>query len=197
MENTTISYPLAEQLWKGAAAFLKHEQTHDGSIVDGLDIYGKVSEENDQFNAVSLVFIEANADEDPNNKALKDTLLHAITSIIGANYKKEHLHFLEELAQTEKTGRGIHALDYYLRLGSYHESLRSQVIDFVVNNYTVFSSEQLNLTGFYLYNVYPKTQEYFSLFQTIVNFHKGIAPEKNENPMGYLEPENKPWWKFW
>jgi hypothetical protein len=193
MENTTTPHPLADQLWKGAAAFLKHEQTHDGSIVDGLDIYGKISEDEDQFNAVSLVFIQAN----PNNKGLKDTLLHAITSIIGSNYKKEHLHFLEEKAQTEKTDQGIHALDFYLRLGSYHESLRPQVIDFVVNYYTTFSSEQLNLTGFYLYNVYPKTQEYFSLFQTIVNFHKGITPEKNENPMGYLEPETKPWWKFW
>lgn len=87
MENTTTSHPLAEQLWKGATAFLKHEQTHDGSIVDGLDIYGKLSEE-DQSNAVSLVFIQAYADKNPNNKALKDNLLHAITSIIGANYKK-------------------------------------------------------------------------------------------------------------
>ncbi len=197
MENTMTTNPIGEQLWQGAAAFWKHEQTHDGSIVDGLEIFGKLSEEEYHFNAISLVYILANAEENPNIKGLKDTLLHAITSIIGANYKKEHLHFLEERAQTEKTGQGIHALDYYLRLGSYHESLRPQVIDFVVDHYTTFSSEQLNLTGFYLYNVYPKTQEYFSLFQTIVNFHKGIAPENNENPMGFLEPETKPWWKFW
>jgi hypothetical protein len=197
MENTNTPYSLTEQLWKGATAFLNHEQTQDGSIVEGLEIFGKLSEEEHHFNAISLVYIKANAEENPNIKGLKDTLLHAITSIIGANYKKEHLHFLEERAQTEKTGQGIHALDYYLRLGSYHESLRPQVIDFVVNHYTTFSKEQLNITGFYLYNVYPKTQEYFSLFQTIVNFHKGIAPEKNENPMGYLEPETKPWWKFW
>ncbi|WP_353088123.1 hypothetical protein [Flavobacterium sp.] len=121
-----------------------------------MDIYGKLSEEEDRFNAVSLVFIQANADKNPNNKALNDNLLHAITSIIGANYKKEQLHFIEHQAQTEKTGQGIHALDYNLRLGSYYESLRPQVIDFVVNHYAPFSSEQLNLTGFYLYNVYLK-----------------------------------------
>jgi hypothetical protein len=55
-----------------------------------LDIYGKLSEEEDRFNAVSLVFIQANADKNPNNKALNDNLLHAITSIIGANYKKSN-----------------------------------------------------------------------------------------------------------
>ncbi|MEN9337117.1 MAG: hypothetical protein RLZZ500_2104 [Bacteroidota bacterium] len=195
MENDTHYHEIYHQLRTGAAAFLRHEQTKDGSIIEGLEIYGKYSEQEADFNTISLIFMAENAATD--EKPLRDTMLHAITSIIGSNYQKGQLEFLEKIIRTDKSAQGNHALDLYLRLGAYHEKLRSPIIDFIVEGYTTFSSEQLNLTAFYLHETFPKTQEYFSLFLTILNFHKGIAPDKVEKPMGYLEPEIKPWWKFW
>jgi len=195
MENTTEYLEIYHELRTGAKAFLQHEQTKDGSIIEGLEIYGKYAEQQEHFNTISLIFMAENAATE--EKPLRDTLLHAITAIIGSKYQKEQLEFLEKIIRTEKTPRGNHALDYYLRLGAYNEELRSHIIDFVVEWYTTFSSDQLNLTAFYLHETFPKTQEYFSLFLTILEYHKGYAPDKVENPMGYLEPEIKPWWKFW
>ena len=41
MENTTEYLEIYHELRTGAKAFLQHEQTKDGSIIEGLEIYDK------------------------------------------------------------------------------------------------------------------------------------------------------------
>ena len=202
MKKEQLNGVLHEKILSSAEILLKKESHKNIDIIPAIDCLNDiVASEN--LNEVSDIYIYEEAFSDT-DKRLKETVVHAIASVIAADYKDENFIYLENLALAGDDKRNDIALDYLLKLGRYHAEFQNRVLTFVEQNFNGFANNKLNIAAFYLAKLYPQDARVQSLFKAILTLHKqqqgagenpssqnAVTPDKNG-------PDNqKPWWKFW
>jgi len=134
--------------------------------------------ENENLNQISDIYIYEQGYSELEEK-LKNTILHAITTIIGVEYKEEHFQYLENIVLLDREEKGPFALDYILKLGRFHEKFKNSVLDFIEENLLAFSREQLSITAWYLINLYAPEQRVQTLIIRAIEDKTTIAAFKN------------------
>lgn len=167
VQNKQINRNLYEKIVAASRLLLKKEYDKNVNIIWALDCLGGIVE-NEDLNEVSDIYIFEERIAESEVK-LKNTILHAITSIIGFEYKEEHFNYLENIILIDKESKGVIALDYILKLGRYHENFKDRVLSFVEENILTFSRKQLSIITWYLVNLYPEDSRNINIIKAVEN----------------------------
>lgn len=162
---TPINQNLYSKLVEAAALMLLKETQPNTNINPAIDCFIEITEK-ENLNEVTDIYIAIVA-TNTLEKKLKDTLLHAITAIIAYQYKSNNLEYLEQIILNKQENNRSIALDYYLKMGRYHDKFSNTVLSFVQKNSVTLSREQLRTTAWYLYNIYPKSNRTINILQSI------------------------------
>ncbi|MDB5149401.1 MAG: hypothetical protein JWQ57_3421 [Mucilaginibacter sp.] len=203
MEKEELNGTLHEKIFNSSELLLKRDLGEKSiDIIPAIDCLNDiVAREN--LNEVSDIYIyeEAFADTD---KPLKDTIVHAIASIIAFNYRDENLTYIENIALAGDDKRNYIALDYLLKIGRYHAKFQDRVLTFIEQNFNGFGKNKLNIAAFYLVKLYPKNARVEKLFKAIHKIHQqeynaneSPASQNTNTPDESSSDTSKPWWKFW
>ncbi|KAF2510147.1 hypothetical protein EYY60_11585 [Flavobacterium zhairuonense] len=213
MTKENLNGRIHDKIIKSSELFLARESNQNVSLINALDWLNEIVDD-ENLNEVTEIYIYEEAFGDLNTK-LKNTVVHAITSIIAFNYNNDNIAYLENLVIMDDGLKSDIAFDYLLKIGGYHEKFRDNIFLFIEKNFNDFSKNKLNILAFYLASIYPKESRVTSLLEFVVDFHKKKYPStksgsgsKNENEIQNNEnktarileietDEEKPWWKFW
>lgn len=222
MKKEELNIDIHNKIINSSELFLARESNQNVRLINALDWLNEIVE-NEDLNQVSEIYIYEEGFGDLNEK-LKNTLVHAITSIIAFNYNDANISYLEDLVMADDGHKSDIAFDYLLKIGAYHEKFRDRIFHFIEKDFNELSKNKLNILGFYLASVYPKEPRVAALLKFVVEFHKKKYPIK-ENEIQHTESEAqketqnqnnenkspdekhivvelnkddvKPWWKFW
>jgi hypothetical protein len=175
-ELEKINSALYDKIVTSSALLLKKEYDKNTNVISAIDCLTEIVE-NENLNEISKIYIYEQGYSESEEK-LKNTILHAITTIIGFEYRDEHFQYLENIIMTDREEKGPIALDYILKLGRFHEKFKDRVFGFVEENLLAFSKKQLSITAWYLVNLYPAEQRVHSIINAIEN-KAGITIYKN------------------
>ncbi|MPS71601.1 MAG: hypothetical protein E2590_00440 [Chryseobacterium sp.] len=182
-----------------AELFLKKETDRSVFIADALDWLNDIME-NEDLNRVTDIHIYEEGFSQ-NDKDLKNTILHMITSIIADKYSDDNLLYLEEIILFEDNFKSDLSFDYYLKIGRYHTKFLNRILTFTENNINSFTKNKLNATAFYMMKVYGMSSRNKKLFNTSNTLHQEKYPSaKNQNTSETTQEiiqKPKQWWKFW
>lgn len=215
MTKENLDLRIHDKIIKSSELFLARESNQNIRLINALDWLNEIVE-NENLNEVTEIYIYEEGFGDLNTK-LKNTVVHAITSIIAFNYTNDNIAYLENLIITDDSLKSDIAFDYLLKIGGYHEKFRDDIFLFIEKSFNDFSKNKLNILAFYLASIYPKEPRVTSLLKFVVEFHKKKYPtpesnpeskndiedkiKNNENKMTQIleteDDEEKPWWKFW
>lgn len=222
MEKEELNAAIHKKIIDSSGLFLARESSQNVNLIDALDWMNEIVD-NEDLNQVSEIYIYEEGFGNLNEK-LKNTVVHAITSIIAFDYSAANINYLEDLVMTDDGRKSDIAFDFLLKIGGYHEKFRDGIFYFIDNNFNEFSKNKLNILGFYLASIYPKEPRVAALLKFVVEFHKKKYPLKeneiqhtesktqnevqnqnNENKLQHEknmivelnEDDAKPWWKFW
>lgn len=177
LEKEKINSRLYDKIVTASVLLLKKEYDKNINVIEAFDsLIGIV--ENEDLNEISDIYIYEQGYSESEEK-LKNTILHAITTIIGFEYKDEHFQYLEKIILIDKEEKGPIALDYILKLGRFHEKFKDKVFDFIEENLLDFSREQLDLTAWFLINLYTPEQRVQTLIIRVIDDKTRIASYKN------------------
>jgi hypothetical protein len=195
MDRSKLNEKTHINLLKSAELFLKKESDKSVSIVDALDMIEEIK--NKDLNEVTEIYIYEEGFGNT-EKDLKDTLTHLITSVISFDYTDENIAYLKEIIQTRDNRKSDIALDYFLKIGAYHEKFREDIFNFVENNTNNFTKNKLNTTAFYCARIYNKSERTDNLFNIVNNLHteKYSVKENNNEPISKKEGGSNPWEQF-
>jgi len=190
MEKQTLDPRLHEQIINAAKLFYRKEQGENISVAEGMVALTDILE--NQFNAVSDVYIyEAGFSSTATD--LKNTLLHAITSVITFDYNNKNLTYLQDLILASDDHKSDITLDFLLKIGTYHEKFRQPVLNFVGSQLQHFSKNKLNLTAFYLTKAYKQDHIVSSMLQqTQELYHENFGDPDQQQEKEVIKESNKP-----
>lgn len=209
MDEKKLNKIIHSKLLKSSEIFLKKDYDKNYNIVEALDLIEEIKENN--LNDVTDIYIYEEG-FGATEKKHKETLVHLITSVIAFDYSDENISYLKESILKEDNKKSDISLDYFLKIGAYHEKFRDNVLDFVENNLNNFTKNKLNTIAFYMFKIYNKNTRTNNLFNLAKKLNDENFPSKsntNENYKNVSEKksdfEKKPlqeqkkqaWWQFW
>lgn len=177
LEKERINRILYDKIVDASAILLRKEYDKNINVIEAFDSLIAIVE-NDDLNEISEIYIYEQGYSDREEK-LKNTILHAITTTIGFEYKEEHFQYLENIILIDREEKGPIALDYILKLGRFHEKFKDRVLGFIEENLLAFSRGQLSLIAFFLINLYAPEQRVQTLIIRVINDKTRISAYKN------------------
>jgi hypothetical protein len=189
MKKEELDIELYQKIIVASEIFLRSETNKNANIVEALDSFGEIVA-NEDLNKVSEIYLFEQGFS-KTEKRLKNTLLHAITSVIAFEYSDENISYLEAIILAEEHEKGDFAVDFYLKIEAYNAKFKERVFEFIHQNKQSFSKNKLNTIAFYLVKVYGKEYKVDQLFKEVHELHQSKFPSE-ANPK-----QLKPWWKFW
>jgi len=202
MKKEELNIEVYNKLIKSSELLLKKEYDRSVSIGDAFVWLNEIASSED-LNQVSDIYIYEEGFGNLNEK-LKNTLFHAITSVISFEYSNINISYLENLILSDESKKNDVALDYLLKIGAYHAKFKDKILVFIDQNINVFSKNKLNIVGFYLATIYQKETTVVELFKAVADLNKRKYPsEENKTPseespiMDTSHANSKTWWKFW
>lgn len=165
MKKESLSLETHQKIISSAELFLKREQGKQVSLVDAIAWMTEIASSGDLDRVTNIYIYEEAYNE--TEKALKHTILHAITSIVAFEYQDRNITYLKNLILADHSRQSDGALDYFLKIGCYHEKFKDAVLAFVETNLFAFSENQLNIAAFYLLKLYKEEKRVTSLFHQV------------------------------
>ncbi|SDJ97431.1 hypothetical protein SAMN04487898_105189 [Pedobacter sp. ok626] len=165
MKKESLSHETHQKIIDAAELFLKRDQGKPVNLIDAVDWMTQIASSGD-LNRVTDIYLYEDGFSDT-EKALKDTILHAITSIVAFEYQEQNFTYLENMVLADHSIQSDHALDYFLKIGRYHEKFKDGTLAFVERSFDVFSENQLNISAFYLLKLYKEEKRVTDLFHKI------------------------------
>jgi hypothetical protein len=177
LEKEKINGILYNKIVTASAQLLNKENDKNTNVMAVFESLMEIVE-NENLNQISDIYIYEQGYNESEEK-LKNTILHAITTIIAFEYKEEHFQYLENIVMLDRDEKGPLALDYILKLGRFHEKFKNSVLDFIEENLLAFSREQLSITAWYLINLYAPEPRVQTLIIRAIDDKTTIAAFKN------------------
>ncbi|ACU04207.1 hypothetical protein [Pedobacter heparinus] len=165
MKKELLNNEIHQKIISAAELFLKRDQGKPVNLIDAVDWMTQIAGSGDLNRVTDIYLYEEGFSE--TEKALKDTILHAITSIVAFEYQAQNFAYLENMIFANNSRQSDRALDYFLKIGRYHEKFKDSVLAFVEKNFDAFSENQLNISAFYLLKLYKKEKRVTDLFNKI------------------------------
>ncbi|GGE40655.1 hypothetical protein EV200_101760 [Pedobacter psychrotolerans] len=185
MKKESLSLETHQKIISAAELLLKREQGKEVSLVDAMVWMTEIAS-SENLDRVTDIYIYEEGYSDT-EKALKHTILHAITSIVAFEYQERNINYLKNLILSDHSKLSERALEYFLKIGCYHEKFKDAVLAFVETNLFAFSENQLNISAFYLLKLYKEEKRVTGLFHQI----RILNDKKYRNKEGVpIESEN-------
>lgn len=172
MNINSLNKEIYDKIINASKLLLKKEDDKTVSLLPALELLEDIK--NTNLDAVTDIYIYEDGFGNTDVK-LKNTILHAIVSILSFDYTIENINYLKDIILAEDNKKSDIALDYFLKIGAYHEKFRNDVLNFIEINLNVFTKNKLNTIGFYLASVYDKNIE---LFKLVNDLHSQKYPKK-------------------
>ncbi len=207
MDKEKLNKDIHYKLLKASEIFLKREDDKSISLIEALELTEEVKQEN--MNDVTEIYIYEEGFGNTEKKH-KDTLVHLITSIIAFDYSDENMLYLKKIILDENNNKSDVALDYFLKIGAYHDKFKDEVLNFVEENINDLNKNKLNIIAFYMFKIYTKNTRTDKLFNLAKKLNNEKFPSNKNGQQTntvynaadfekIMNQENKkqPWWKFW
>ncbi|SDD52195.1 hypothetical protein [Pedobacter soli] len=165
MKKESLNLETHQKIISAAELFLKREQGKQVSLVDAMGWMTEVADSGN-LDRVTDIYIYEEGYSDT-KKALKDTIFHAILSIVAFEYQEQNFTYLENMILADHSKQSEGALEYFLKIGRYHEKFKDGVLTFIEKKNDAFSQNQLNISAFYLLKLYQKEKRVTDLFNKI------------------------------
>ncbi len=191
MIKESLNPEIHQKIIGAAELFLKRDQGKEVSLMDAMVWMSEIAANSD-LNRVTDIYLYEEEFSDTENE-LKDTILHAITSIVAFEYQEQNFTYLENMVLADHSRQSDRALDYFLKIGRYHEKFKDRVLAFVEKNFDAFSENQLNISAFYLLKLYKEEKRVTDLFHKIriLNDKKHLKKESVPNASEEVDEASK------
>jgi hypothetical protein len=195
-ETNHINFPLYNSIVGASKIMLLKESNPKTDVTAALDCFIAIPKKED-LNQITDIYLYVEATHDLEKK-LKNTLLHAITAIIANQYNDQHITYLTSIIQTDKGNKGAIALDYFLKMGRYHQKYSDLILTIVENQIDFLSRKQRSTATWYLTYLYPKEIRVQKLIQALEQKETITIPlPKAKQNIPQTPKSHKVWWKFW
>lgn len=198
-EKENINNELYERMKKSSELLLKRQYDKNVNIISSIDFFNRVIEKENLNDLTDIYLYEGCYSNTP--RELQQVMLHAISTIVAFEYKTENINYLQEIIQTDKEFRGEVALEYYLKIGKYHEKFKELVLTFIDKNLADFSNNQQNQTIGFLREFYPKEERVDEIIkksgidEVVISYGTKTNNDKTKSQKPIKI--KKPWWKIW